>query len=173
MAFPYLGLTFTFNKSDWETLYKNLWKSRRWCRMVANVFTQTVSKVTVWAWERAREMVYNAVVQVSLLYGSKIWVVMGAMLKVLEDFHHRVARQIAGKMDRRTVDRDWEWPAVEDALEISGICTIKEYIQRRKATIAVHIAYRSIYDMFTGAEKMSKYSQFMRWWDQDVGREVE
>ena len=60
-----------------------------------------------------------------------------------------------------------------DALEISGLWPINEYIQRRKSTITVHIAYQFIYELFTGAEKMSKYSQFMRWWDQDVGQEVE
>ena len=31
-----------------------------------------------------------------LLYGNEIWVVVRAMLKVLEGFHHRVARLITG-----------------------------------------------------------------------------
>ena len=33
---------------------------------------------------KVREMMYNAVVQAVLLYGRKIWVVMDAMIKVLE-----------------------------------------------------------------------------------------
>ena len=41
-------------------------------------------------------MIYNAVVQAVLLYRSKIWVVMDSMVTVLEGFHHRIARLIAG-----------------------------------------------------------------------------
>ena len=46
---------------------------------------------------RAREMLYKAVVQTVLLHGSKSWLVKGEILKVLEIFHHQVARWIAGK----------------------------------------------------------------------------
>ena len=44
---------------------------------------------------------YKAVVQIVLLYGSESWVVMDAMLKMLEGFHHRLARRIAGISDRK------------------------------------------------------------------------
>ena len=43
---------------------------------------------------QARGMMYKAVAQSVLLYGSDIWVTTGDMLKVLEGFHHRVTRQI-------------------------------------------------------------------------------
>ena len=39
-------------------------------------------------------MMYNVVVQEVLLYGSMIWVMMDAMTKVLEEYHHRIARLI-------------------------------------------------------------------------------
>ena len=45
---------------------------------------------------KSRVMIYNAVVQAVLLYRSKIWVVMDYMVTVLEGFHHRIARLIAG-----------------------------------------------------------------------------
>ena len=45
---------------------------------------------------QARGMMYKAVAQSVLLYESKIWVVMGDMIKVLEGFHHRAARRITG-----------------------------------------------------------------------------
>ena len=31
-----------------------------------------------------------------LLYGCESWVVTGAIMKVLEGFHHRVAQRLAG-----------------------------------------------------------------------------
>ena len=70
---------------------------------------------------------------------------MGAMLKVLEGFRHWVARRVMWKMAWHMVDGEWGWPPVADALEISGICPIMDYIQQQQATIVVHIACRSSY----------------------------
>ena len=64
-----------------------------------------------------------------------MWVVMGAILKVLEGFHHWSAQQIAGMMGRRMDYRELLYPPVLDALEAAGIWLIKEYIQIRQDTI--------------------------------------
>ena len=50
---------------------------------------------------RAWEMMYNAVVQIVLIYGSESWVVKDTMLKVLEGFHHKVHWRITGMSDWR------------------------------------------------------------------------
>ena len=50
-------------------------------------------------WERL--MMYKVVVQTVLLYGSDSWVVTAVMLEFLEEFHPRVAHQIAGISDRQ------------------------------------------------------------------------
>ena len=81
--------------------------------------------------------------------------VTGAILKVIEGFHHRVARWIAVKTAWSNVDREWECPPVEYALEISGLWPIKDYIQRRQATITAHISCRTIYELCTGLERMT------------------
>ena len=86
--------------------------------------------------------IYKAVVQTVLLYGSENWVVTGVTLTVLEGFHRRVARQIAGKTDRNSGEIGWEWPEVEKYLRVSGMCTIKKCIQRKQSTIAEHISNR-------------------------------
>ena len=105
-AFPYLGCTVASNNSDWEDLYQNLLKSQRWWGMVEKVLKRMGATV------QTRVMLYKEVVHTVLIYGSKIWVMMGAMLKVLEGFHHGVARWIAGNTACRTVDGEWEWPTV-------------------------------------------------------------
>ena len=46
---------------------------------------------------RVGTMMYNAVVHTVLLYGSKIWVIMEAMMKVLEALHHQIDSRITGK----------------------------------------------------------------------------
>ena len=54
-------------------------------------------------WQR-REQRYGPVVRTVLLYGSESWVVTGAMLKVLEGFHHWAARQITGMTTKGVAD---------------------------------------------------------------------
>ena len=53
---------------------------------------------------RDRGIIYKAAEQKIIIYGSKSWVVMGEMLKVLEGFHHWKARRIAAMTDRSTED---------------------------------------------------------------------
>ena len=59
---------------------------------------------------RSRGMMYKSVTQLVILYGSDIWVVTGGMLKVLEGFHHRAARQIKGMMAIRGASGEREYP---------------------------------------------------------------
>ena len=56
--------------------------------MIARVLANTGATV------QARGMVFLAVDQLVLLYSSESWVVAWAMIKVLEGFHHQVARRI-------------------------------------------------------------------------------
>ena len=58
-------------------------------------------------------------------------------------------------------------------MEVSGMYPIKEYVQRRQATIAAHIANRPIYELYTGVENIPGSSRFMRWWYQYMVREVD
>ena len=167
MAFLYLGRTVTFNKSDWGSPYQNFHIARCWWEVVAKLLTSTGVTVCV------GEMLYKAVLQMVLIYVRESWVVMGAMLKFMEGFHHQEDRRISGNMDQRTLGVEWQWPPVADALEISSLWPIKEYIQRQQATITEHIYYRPIYELCICTEKMPRSSLFMRWWDQDVGWEVE
>ena len=121
---------------------------------------------------RVQGMLYKEISQSVLLYGRESWVVTGAILKLLEGFHHRQDRRIAGMTEWHTTSGEWECSLVADALETKGIWKINKYILRRQATIAVQVAFRPIYDLCTGEEKNLGASRFMRWWDQDVGREV-
>ena len=50
-------------------------------------------------------MMYKAVVQAVLLYGIESWVVIYAMMVVLEGFHHRVSRQVMGMTESKDVGR--------------------------------------------------------------------
>ena len=60
---------------------------------------------------------------------------------------------------------------MDDALEATGLCLIKEHNQRERSTIALQVDFRPIYDMCNGAEQIPESSWLMRWWYQDVGGE--
>ena len=81
----------------------------------------TNTGATVWA----QDMLYKSVSQSVLLYGSESWVVMGEMLNVLEGFHYQVARRITRVTAQCTMDWEWDWPLVDEAMENAVLWPIK------------------------------------------------
>ena len=77
-------------------------------------------------------MMYKAVVQAVLLYGSEIWVVTDVMMTVLEGFHHMIARWITGMSARKGNVGEWEWALVDAALDTTGIWPLRGYVSRQK-----------------------------------------
>ena len=66
-------------------------------------------------------MMYKELVQTVFMYRSDVWVVMGAMLMVIESLQHWVARRIEGKKYRRAWDSKRELQPVKDYLEVEWI----------------------------------------------------
>ena len=58
-----------------------------------------------------------------------------AMLKLLEGLNHKVVIRITGITAKSMNIGEWEWTLVDEALDTPRICPIKEYIQRRQATV--------------------------------------
>ena len=79
---------------------------------------------------KAQAMIYMAVVQAVLLYGSEIWAFTDAMMMVQEGFHHRISGRIAGMTAKRSNGGEWKWSSVETALEVTGIWPIRGYLHR-------------------------------------------
>ena len=69
--------------------------------MVRKVVTKSGSMVLEWV------VLYKSVVQSGLLYWSESWVVMEAILKVLDGFHHQVARRILEITARHMTSGEW------------------------------------------------------------------
>ena len=128
-ALLYLGQTITYKKSDWPEVYQNLKKARRWWGMIARVLAKTGATVRVYG------MMYKAVDQLVILYGIKIWVVTGDMLKVMEGFRHRESMRITGMTESRGAGREWEYPPVVASLEAARLHPIMDYIRMQQTTI--------------------------------------
>ena len=82
---------------------------------------------------------YKAVDQSVLLYGSKIWVVTGEMLKALMEFHHKAAQQITVMTAKRRAGGGWEY-----RIHPKGL-----YIKRQQTTIVERVACRPLCVLFT------------------------
>ena len=114
-AFPYLGCTVAYNNKNWAALYQNLCKARSQWVMVGKVVSKTGATVQVWG------ILYKSDVQSVLLYVSESWVVTGEILKVIEGFHHLVARSITDITLQHTTGGDCECPPISEALDTSGL----------------------------------------------------
>ena len=90
------------------------------------------------------DMMYKAVVQGVLLFGSEIWVVTDVITAFLEGFHHRIAIWIAGMAAQRGDGGEWEWDSVDTALEATRLCPMREYVWTRKSKITEYIAGRPV-----------------------------
>ena len=67
-----------------------------------------------------------------------------AIIMVLEGFHHRIPRQIAGITEWRGDGSEWKWSLLNAALEVTGLWMIREYVRRWQATISDYITGRPI-----------------------------
>ena len=76
-------------------------------------------------------------------------------------------------MAERVADGDWGYTPLVAEIEVVALHTIKEYFQRRQATIVAQVAYGLIYEQFTEAERRLGTSRMMKWWDQDMLHESE
>ena len=112
-------------------------------------------------------MFYKAVVQSILLYGCETWVISSQVLRVLEGFHHRVARSLSGKRPYYLPAEDqWVYPPIEEALEVAGLYSIDHYIRVRQDTLAVNVATRPILELCRDEELQSGSIKQVLWWTQ-------
>ena len=112
---------------------------------------------------RARGAMYKAVAQSVLLYRSNSWVVTREMLKVLTAFYHRAARRITGMIAKHGAGGEWEYPAVEEAMDSAGLHPIRVYIKRRQTTMTGRLARWPVYAFCTEAERMPGTSRMVHW----------
>jgi len=91
------------------------------------------------------------------------------MLKRLEGFHNRVARRLANRMPRRH-NGEWVYPPIASVLDDCGMCTIEEYILRRRETVGRWVSTRPVFELCQAAERQTGSPQVLKWWDQTLVR---
>lgn len=159
-SFKYLGRYLSNTDSDWPALYKNLGKARqKWARISIMLSREGASP-------RVSAMFYKAIVQSVLLYGSETWVINPSMLRVLEGFHHRVARRLTGRTARYVHQGggQWEYPPMDETLEAAGMSPMTVYLSRRQNKLADYVATRPVFDLCVGGDRLSGSATRRKWW---------
>ena len=100
-------------------------------------------------------MFYKAIVQSVLLFGVETWTLTESMLKCLQGFHHRVARQLSGLTASRLPHGAWQHHPAADALKTCGMYSMEEYINRRCKYLDRYITERPILALCRGAPYLS------------------
>jgi len=160
-AFKYLGRILSDTDKDWPAVYLNLTKARKRWGMVSRVLRRDGLR------PKAAAMFYKAVVQAVLLYGAETWSVTPVMLRALRGFHHRVARQLTGKVGRYLPREDrWVYPPIDEALEEAGLFPIEVYLNRRQNHLVDYVATRPLLDLCQECTRPDGSSRAQLWWEQ-------
>ena len=148
--------------NDWPAVCLNITKARKSWAMVSRILRRDG------ATPRVSSMFYKAIVQSKLLYGSESWVLTPTMLKALEGFHNRVARQISGEMPRLEKG-SWVYPPIHTALGKAGLHRISVYISRRRGTVMKYVQERPIWEACVRTARLTgSPTRTSFWWEPSV-----
>ena len=114
-------------------------------------------------------MFYKAVAMTVMLYGVETWVLNVHMVKALQGFHKRVARQLSNRRPRPLNDGTWEVPPIEEALEISKMKPLPNYIEKRQEYLRNYIQGRPILTALERADRLSGTPTTIKFWDEQPG----
>ena len=162
-VFKYLGCLMAMDDTDTQAIRANLKKSRKVWKMLSRLLRGENME------PRVCGMFYKAVVQAVLLFGSETWVLTDSAMRVLEGFHLRLAYRMARKY-KPTKDPEtsvWTYPPSEKVLEEVGLYTIREYIVKRRQTIAAYIVDRPILCV-DESRRRGTSSRHLWWWEQTM-----
>ncbi len=138
-VFKYLGQLLTYNDNDSQAMQLNLKKA---CKSLARVSCVLRAEN---ASPKVSGVFYQATMQAVLLFGSETWKLSPSSLKILEGFHLRAARRMAGMQPTQNSDGRWAYPSSKDVLKAVGLKTIDQYIGVCRESIARFIMDRPLF----------------------------
>ena len=112
-------------------------------------------------------MLYVAIVQAVLLYGSKTWGVPPYIGRTLCGFRHRVACRLTVWKPQRGLDGRWVYPLLVEVIAESGLQEVETYISCCQNTVALYIATKPIMTLCLVTEIRLEIMGYKRWWEQE------
>ena len=99
---------------------------------------------------KVSEIIYRAVVQAIILYGSETWVLSASIVKRIEGTYTELLQLITGKKARQLGDGTRETQGAEIVREAAGTQSDRIYIEQRQATVAQWVALRPLCEICEG-----------------------
>jgi hypothetical protein len=166
-VFKYLGRLLAQDDDDVQAVRQQIRKARgTWARVGQVLRGENAAP-------RIAAKFYKAVVQSVLLYGSETWNLTETVLARLEGFHIRAAYRMARvHKPRKGLFGNWIYPSTKDVLEECGLHSVKEYINTRRATIAMYVVNRPIFRECQEGERRRGSMPRRWWWEQELGLDV-
>ena len=162
-AFKYLGRVLHRTDDDWPAVLRNIRRARQvWGRLGKLPRREGADPII-------SAKFYRAVVQAVLLFVAETWVLSEAMLNKLEGVHVGLLRQVMGMKARSLGDKTWTKEGTGRVLQAAGTKSLREYIDKRQATVAEWVALRPISEFcaketrYVGGGKLRE-----PWWQQEA-----
>jgi hypothetical protein len=155
--FKYLGRIVDDSDKDDSAIDRSIQRARGvWARLGKLLAREDANPI-------AMGIFYKVIVQSVLLYGSESWVITKSKMVQLRSFHRRCARHITRTHIRQEEDGTWIHPSSEGVLEEAGLCTIEEYIQKRRDTVEAFAQFRPLYEACKNSTPLRNHAV---WWKQ-------
>lgn len=132
--FRYLGRVVSENDNDDKAIIQNLQKTKSTWGVLHRLLRKE-SKRNI----KVIVGIYQCIIQTRLLYGSETWVISRQLLKMMETFHKRCLRCLAGDFIRKVSDDEWIYPSTVEVMKKTGLKSIKEYINERRKQVEKHL----------------------------------
>ena len=158
--FKYLGRWVNDKNNDWLAIKNNMNKAKqRWSHVRKILVRDNANRKTM-------AYFYKAVVQSVLLYGSETWVPSSIMMRKLNAFHNKIARNIMNRniQPDPNDESNWIYPDMKEVLKDAGLFTIEEYIERRRKTVLNFAQSNS--EHYKNCLESKEKSNKTYWWNQ-------
>ena len=166
--FKYLGRQISSRDSDFPALFLNLSKARKRLARISRLLAREGASPEVGG------KFYVAAILSVLLYGSESWVWSLRMLHTVRGFHHRAARNLAGKRPKRRQDGTYVYCPADEAMKACGLLPVQVYIARRRKHALTYVEKRPIYELCkTTPRSAGTPSGTQFWWEQDLSHWIE
>jgi hypothetical protein len=159
--FRYLGRVITRDDSDLAAVLRNVARARTKWAAVSRILRRDGASVHL------RSRFYMVIVSAVLLYGSETWVITRRIQALIDSFHNRVARTVAGTFIRKLGgdgDDEWVYPSVADTLKSAHLQPATTYLDRRRLKFRDYAETRGSYQDCRSSE--TRTYNFPTLWDQ-------
>ena len=138
----YLGRVLYWTDDDWPSVLRNIWRARKFWGRLGKLLRQEVADPIISA------RFYRVVVQAVLLFGAETWVVLAAMLNKIKGVNVGFLRQVMEMKAQRIGDETCTQEGPDRVLQAAGTKPIREYINKRQATMEDWVDLRPISEVY-------------------------